>query len=126
LSSYPGPAGLRWLATTIIVFCAPILLLVGLVGLFGDRATVIERLLIGVLNPIAGVAVTWAMLDEEFFRNWRDWVARLAAVALIGNLIAAVSIGMGWSEGDVELPIIFAMPFVAHLLWRSASGRWSG
>jgi len=89
------------------------LCLIGLVGAFADGANWFERVLLAGLNPVAAVAAAWSVIDDD--APERRWVTALCAAALVGNVIAAIAIAVGWSTGDFELPLIFAVPFVAYL-----------
>ena len=102
----------RAIAGAAVVFGLPILLLVGLVGLVADDATWFERLLLVVVNPVTIVVGARAVFDEQFWarQRARNWIPVLCVVAIVLNVIAAVLIASGAGEGDVELPIIFAVP----------------
>jgi len=97
----------------VVILGAPMLCLVGLVGAFADGANLFERVLLAGLNPLAGVAAAWSVVDDD--APERRWVTVLAAAALVGNVVAAIAIAVGWSTGDFELPLIFAVPFLAYL-----------
>jgi len=112
----------RGATTVVVVFCVPMLVLVALAGLFGGRAVLWEQALIGVLNPIVGLAVAWAMLDDEFFAPRGKPVFVAAAIMLAANTAAAISIGAGWSDGDAEIPLILAIPFVTYVLYWLTGG----
>jgi len=102
------------------------LVLVALAALFAGRTVLWEQALIGVLNPIVGVVAAWAMLDDEFFVPRGRHVFLAATVMLVANIAAAVSIGAGWSDGDVEIPLILAIPFATYVLYWLTGGSGSG
>lgn len=106
---------MRWLFAVIVVFSGFIVALVGLAGAFADGATLPERALLLVINPVAAVAAIWAMLDDNFFLARRPLVALAAVVALVANLVTSVSLYAGWSDGDGEIPLILAIPSAAFL-----------
>lgn len=115
MSSQPvwrAHAALRAIAGAASVFGLPTLLLVGLVGLVADDATWFERLLLVVVNPLTIIIGSRAVFDEQFWARQRSrkWIPTLCLVAIVLNAIAAVLIASGVGEGDVELPIIFAVP----------------
>lgn len=100
----------------LVIIGAPMLCLIGLVGAFADGANLFERVLLAGLNPVAGIVAAWSVIDDD--APERRWVTRLAGAALVGNVVAALAIGVGLSSGDFELPLIFAVPFVAFLALR--------
>jgi len=112
----------RGVATVVVVFCAPMLALVALAALFAGRAVLWEQVLVGVLNPVVGLAAAWAMLDDTFFIQRGRHVFLAAAVMLAANIGAAVSIAAGWSEGDTEIPLILAIPFATYVLYWLTDG----
>lgn len=97
----------------VVILGAPMLCLIGLVGAFVDGANWFERVLLAGLNPVAAIAGAWSVIDDDAPK--RQWVVGLAAAALVGNVVAALAIVVGWSTGDFELPLIFAIPFAAYL-----------
>ena len=111
----PGFAFVRWAVAAVVVLFVPILVLVGIVGQFADGGTIAERILLGVVNPVAIVLAARTMLDDAFYARRLAWAGAAGAVALIANAVAAVSIAQGWSTGDVEIPLIFGIPFVAFV-----------
>ena len=106
-----GPDPVRYTVATVVVIAVPVLLLVGLVGAFAERVGGFETVLLAVINPIGILGAARSMLEPEFFARWGHLGLGAAAVALAANTIAAVFIGAGLSEGDIEVPIIFAVPF---------------
>lgn len=118
-----GFAFIRWAITAVVVPFVPIFFLVGLVGPFAEASTPIDIVLLAVVNPIAIAAAAWAMLDESFFARRRSAAVAVSAFALIANLSFAVAISTGASSGDVEIPLIFAAPFVAFVVYGGALFR---
>lgn len=125
-TSGPEPLGhiglpaLRWLVAAIVVPFVPVLVLVGLIGPFADGTTAIEVILLVVVNPLAVLGAAWAMLDDAFFAQHRLRATAAAAFALVANASFAMAIANGTSAGDVEIPLIFAVPFVVFVpygLW---------
>lgn len=106
-----GPDPIRYTVATVVVIAVPVLLLVGLVGAFADRIGGFETVLLAVINPIAILLAAGSMLEPDFFARRGSIALGAAAIALAANTIAAVFIGAGLSEGDIEVPIIFAVPF---------------
>lgn len=112
-----GPDAVRYTVATVVVLAVPVLVLVGLVGAFADGIGVFETVLLSVINPIAILGAARAMLEPEFFGRRGQLVAGLSAVALCANALAAGFIAGGLSEGDVEVPVIFAIPFLAFCVY---------
>jgi len=98
----------------LIIIGAPMLCLVGLAGAFADGTNLFERVLLAGLNPVAGIAGAWAVFDDD--TPERPWVLWLAVATFIGNIVAALAIAFEFSTGDFELPLIFAVPFIAYIL----------
>lgn len=111
----PGFAFVRWVVAAVVVLYVPILVLVGIVGQFADGATIAERILLGIVNPIAILLAARVMLDDDFYATRLAIAGAAGAVALVANAVAALSIAQGWSTGDVEIPLIFGIPFAAFV-----------
>ena len=114
-STRPGIGAVRWIVAAVVVVFVPILVLIGIVGQFADGGTVAERVLLAVINPVAIVLAARTMLDDDFYARRLVWAGGAAAIALVANALAALSISQGWSSGDVEIPLIFGIPFVAFV-----------
>lgn len=112
-----GPDPIRYSVASVVVLGVPVLLLVGLVGAFADGVGAFETVLLAVVNPIAILITARAMLEPDFFERRGDVAAGVSTAALCANAIAAVFIGSGLSEGDVEVPIIFGIPFALFCLY---------
>lgn len=122
-SSRPGQPGVRWFVAVIVVLFVPVVVMIGFVGLFADGQTIPERILLVVINPVASVSAAWAMLDDAFFKTRRKLVERITAVAVLANVISAVTLFAGLSDGDGEIPLILAIPSAAYLAYSSLLAR---
>lgn len=101
----------------VVALFVPILFLVGIVGSFVEGTTALERILLGLINPIAIGLAGWALFADPLTTTISRIAMSAAGVAIVANLVAALSIASGWSDGDAELPLIFAIPFVVFLPW---------
>lgn len=116
MTDRPGPRrAVTVLVTGIVVVFIPILFLIGLVGSLAEGTTLFEVLLLAVVNPLGIGLAAWALFSEATTTSRWKIAAIAAAIALVSNVAAAISIQAGWSVGDAELPLIFAIPFIVFL-----------
>ena len=84
--------------------------LTALVASFADGGSVPERLLAGVVHPVAALLLLYVVVSAEapVFWPWRITMTMLP-VSIGGDIITAALIGQGLLRGDWSLPLTFAV-----------------
>ena len=96
--------------------------LTALVAGFADGGSIPERLLAGVVHPVAALLLVYAVVssEEPGLWPWRITMTMLP-VSIGGDIVIAVLIGQGVLRGDWSLPLTFAVvPAIGfvYLIWR--------
>lgn len=96
--------------------------LTALVAGFADGGSVPERLLAGVVHPVAALLLIYVVVssEEPGLWPWRITMTMLP-VSIGGDIAVAVLIAQGVIRGDWSLPLTFAVvPTIglAYLFWR--------
>ena len=85
---------------------------------FADGGTIPERILLSLIHPIAALLLLIAVASSGGLAGrLRGVTLALLSVNVIGDVVAAVLIGLGVLKGDWSLPLIFAIVPVIGVIY---------
>ena len=97
-----------------------------LVGNFADGGEWWERVILTVLHPVGAVALVILAVRHSLSPGILMLLSVLLALNVLADLFLAVAIATGVTDGDLELPMIFAIIpavgvlYAVYLLRRSS------
>ena len=83
---------------------------IGLTSSFADGGTILERLLLGVIQPAAAILLLLMVLKvQALTKKLKYWALTLLLVNVAGDIAVAASISSGVTKGDWALPLVFSI-----------------
>ena len=99
--------------------------LTALVGSFADGGTILDRVLVVVIHPVAAILLVVVLLSRQVSDRLLKTTLAVLLVAIVADILQAVLIGTGVTRGDWFLPLIFAIVPAMGVAYLSAK-RWRG
>lgn len=97
--------------------------LTGSVGMFADAGTVLERILVSLIHPVAAILLLVVVSSKPLARKLRGVTVALLLVSVAADVALSVLIGQGVVKGDWILPLVFAVVPVIGLAYLSTRIR---